>query len=86
MNQRRRLSRRIKLPSTMTGHEHSAQTLQGLLTSMLGADAVWLAGTGDEPCDAPRPPDLPPEVACRFRRGHRCACRYFGDLEKGVIG
>lgn len=53
---------------------------------LVGANAGELAGPGDERCDAPRPDNCPPDVACPFRKGHACPCRYFGELVHGTIG
>lgn len=43
-----------------------------------------LASSSDTPCDV-RPPGAPAEVSCPFRKGHKCACRFFGKLEGGAL-
>jgi len=44
--------------------------------------AAELAGVGDEGCDK-RPPGLPDDMACCFRKGHTSECRFFGNVEEG---
>lgn len=63
------------------GFEHF--TLRDLLRQLLTPEEfAQVAGDGDEPCDV-RPEGLPDDTRCRFRKGHTCACRFFGDFEHG---
>lgn len=60
--------------------------MREFILRMLGPDAQHLPDPDELTCDAAPPPGLPPGVKCRFRRGHACPCRYFGDIERGGLG
>jgi hypothetical protein len=53
-----------------------------MLAQLVGADRAELRGVNDAACDL-RPAGVPADVACPFRKGHACPCRFFGSFEGG---
>jgi hypothetical protein len=88
MSQRRKLRRaaiytRVGTDAQRPDWPSRPTTLRDLLANLLSPEEfAQLAGEGDEPCDV-RPPAMPSDTRCRFRKGHTCPCRFFGDVESG---
>jgi hypothetical protein len=78
MSQKRRILRAHGVGVGAT----SAEIAAAMLPQLVGEDRAELRGVGDAACDL-RPPGVPADVACPFRKGHRCPCRFFGSFEGG---
>ena len=79
MSLRRRIQRRAATAGRATPDQ--ARSFFGRM--LPPEQSAELAGPGIEGCDK-RPPNLPDDMACCFRKGHTCECRFFGDIEKGA--
>lgn len=74
------LKRKIKRQAAGRAAPDQSRSFFGRL--LPAAQLAELAGPGAEGCDK-RPPGLPDDMACCFRRGHTSECRFFGNVEKG---